>query len=563
MIETLRIHGLAIVDEAELSFTQGLNVLTGETGAGKSIVLGALALLAGARSGGRGLSQDGDAAVEATFRTDCHPEFEEILEEQGLLGDDHELVVTRSFKGGRSRIRVSGELLPATALADLFSGRLEISSQHDSQALLRTETHGLMLDRKGNLEKLRGEVAAAYRALRAIDEEIAGLLAQERDRAQRVDFLSFQVKEIDEAKLDAEEIDDLAATRSRLAHAERLRVEGGRALAHLSGDPQGDAAGAADALGDAARTLEALSDVDPVFGELGERVASCAAEAQEAASDLERHLSGIEADPARLAGLEERLHQIEQLKRKYGVDVAAILRHRDEAAAELAALEGADERVAALSAEREKQVDALEKRARKLSRGRKAAAKSLAKEVEAGLQELAMKGARFEVALHPAELAEGFPSTPTGLETPEFVFSANPGGALQPLRKVASGGELSRAFLAIKGALRDASQGMVLVFDEVDAGIGGEAADRVGRCLAQLAEQHQVLCITHLPQIAAYADLHFRVAKQQRGGQARTRVEPVVGDDRVAELARMAGGAKPGDAARDYARELLARSGRG
>jgi DNA repair protein RecN (Recombination protein N) len=560
LIETLRISGLAIVDEAELEFDPGLNVLTGETGAGKSIVLSALALLAGGR--GRGKNEDGNASVEAVFRTDCHPEFEVILGEQGLLGEDHELVVTRTFSSGRSRSRVSGQLLPVNALSELFTGRLEISSQHDSQALLRTETHSAMLDRKGNLLPLRKQVGEAYRALRAIDDEIAELLDQDRDRAQRQDFLSFQVKEIDDAKLDVDEMNDLATDRSRLAHAERLRVEGGSALARLNGDPHETSGGAADALREASRSLEALADVDAALGELGERLAGLAVEAQEAAADLERHLDGIEADPARLARMDERLHQVEQLQRKYGVDVEAVLRHRDEAASLLAALEGADERVAKLRAERESQVDTLEKLARKLSRGRKSASKALAKEVEAGLQELAMQGARFDVALHKSELQEGFPSTPTGLEAPEFVFNANPGRELQPLRKVASGGELSRAFLAIKGALREAGEGMVLVFDEVDAGIGGEAADRVGRCLAQLAETHQVLCITHLPQIAAYASLHFCVTKRQKKGTTRTLVAPVSGEERVDELARMAGGAKPGDAAREYARELLARCGR-
>ena len=565
MIETLHIQGLAIVEEAQIDFGPGLNVLTGETGAGKSIVLGALSLLAGGRASARSLrEEEGEARVEAVFRTDAQAELEALLEERELSGTDHELVVARSFGSGRSRARVSGQLVPLGTLSELFAGRLEISSQHDSQALRRSEAHGRLLDRKGDSLELRASLAQAYRKLRAIQEELAALRERARERVQRQDFLTHQLNEIDDAKLVVEEVQELMATRSRLAHAGKLREEGAAALERLVADPSMEAGGAAtDALAEAARRLVALEDFDPELAAVGARLEACATEAREAAADLERHLDGIEADPGRLESLEARLHRIESLQRKYGEDVAAVLRYRDEAAAELESLSGADARIEELLGEEERAAQSLGKLARKLSRARGRSAKALSLEVESALRDLDMPHARFEVELRAEAPPEGLPCGPRGLEVPEFLFCANRGEAPRKLQEVASGGELSRAFLALKQALREQSEGMVLVFDEVDAGVGGEAADRVGQCLAGLAAHHQVLCITHLPQIAAWAETHFRVVKQQRKQGTRARVERVEGSERVEELARMAGGARPGKAARAFVRELLARSSRG
>jgi DNA repair protein RecN (Recombination protein N) len=560
LIETLRIRGLAVVDSAELEFGPGLNVLTGETGAGKSIVLGALALLAGGRVATRDARQGAEqTVVEAVFRTGDVPELEAELVERGLAVDDHELVVRRSFApGGRSRAQLSGQLVPASTLAELFAGRLEISSQHDSQALLRPGAHGLLLDRSGGLLDGRRAVADGHARIREIDAELAAVRERAQERAQREDFLTFQVREIDEAALDAVEVQDLRALRSRLAHAERLRRDGADALARLQGDPaHGDVAGASDLLADAERSLGELARLDPELAPLAERIGAAGAELRDAAADLERHLDSIDADPGRLADIDERLHRVEQLQRKYGETVEAVLAHRERAAAELAAIEGADERAAELQAERDKRVAQLDRDACRLSEGRAKAAEALAGEVERGLRELAMPAARFAVALRPLPEESELPAGPTGRELPEFIFAADAAGELRPLRQVASGGELSRAFLAIKQALRSETAGMVLVFDEVDAGIGGEAADRVGQRLAELADRHQVLCITHLPQIAAFGDAHFLVEKSTGSGAPSTRILRVEGTDRIEEIARMAGGDRAGRASRQYARELL------
>jgi len=560
LIETLRIQNLAVVESEEIEFGPGLNVLTGETGAGKSIVLGALSLLAGLRASPLVVREGCDEAlVEAVFRTGHLPELESRLEALGLVADEHELVVQRSVqRGGRSRARVAGQLIPATVLAELFSGRIEISSQHDSQSLLRTEFHGRLLDSAAGLLPLRGTVAEGHAKLRALDHELGELRAAEMERARRLDFLSFQVGEIDDARLDADEVAALRAERSRLVHAERLGEEASAALTLLAGDlGDSEASNTADLVSGAIRHLEGIEALDPELAPLLTGLRETREELREAAAELERYAAGIEADPARLAALDGRLAQIEALQRKYGGSIEAVLRFRDDAAAELEQLEGAGERAAAIDALRAREVEQLKADAERLSKGRRKAAKRLGAAVEAALRELAMPQARFEVALEPLVSPEGAPCGAGGFEAPEFRFSASAGGELLPLRRAASGGELSRTFLAIKSAIREADAGMVLVFDEVDAGIGGRTADRVGRSLAELASRHQVLCITHLPQIAAYASAHFRVEKCDVQGRPSARLLRVEGDDRVEEIARMAAGEEVGESTRRHARELI------
>jgi DNA repair protein RecN (Recombination protein N) len=573
MIESLRIENVAVVEEAELEFGPGLNVLTGETGAGKSIVLGALSLLVGGRAARDSVREGASqGAVEALFRTEALDQLEAELSARDLRADAeagqaeaaHELVVRRSLAAsGRSRARIGGQLVPVSTLAELFMGRVEISSQHSSQALLRPESHGRYLDAAGGLLAQRAAVRVAYEALQALDEEEATLRARADDRVRQQDFLAYQLAEIEEVGLEVGELARLEQEHGRLAHAESLVAEGGRALSALRGEDAGaESAGAADALILALRSVEAMAAHDPGLRPLQERLSGAEAELRDAAGDLERYLDGVEGDPSRLAGLEDRIGQVERLRRKYGADEAEIFAQRDALAADLAGIEGADARLDELADERRAGVAALGKVAKKLSSGRKRAARKLAGEVQEALARLAMPDARFAVEFsEPGQASQwpaGAPSGPTGAETPEFRFSANKGEAPRALQKVASGGELSRVFLALKGALRQAGANMVLVFDEVDAGIGGRAAESVGRALAELAERHQVLCITHLPQIAVFADRHFRVEKATARGRVRARIVALESDGRVEEIARMAGGEAISEATRAHARELLA-----
>jgi DNA repair protein RecN (Recombination protein N) len=567
MIEMLRIENLALVESVELEFGPGLNVLTGETGAGKSIVLGALALLTGGRPAPDALRSGAkEGAVEALFRMDGHEDVAAALAKKGLAieaGEDDEaaeLIVRRTFgASGRSRARVGGELVPIATLAEIFGGQLEISSQHGSQALRNPEMHAVALDAYAGQTDLREGVARDVARVGKLDREIAALRAAEEERARRLDFLEYQRQELEDEDLDAAGVAALEADHRRLNHAERLAEEMSHVSAALGSD-EGGAESVEAALGVARRSLAAAIRMDPSLESMSERLETLETELRDLAVSAADYVADLEVDPAKLERVEEQIARIEKLRRKYGQSIEEMLSHRDEVAAEIASLSSTDVRIRELEATRESVVREANEAAAKLSKARARTAKKLVKTVEAELADLAMAGARFAVDLEPigkAALPPGLETTAAGLERPQFHFSANPGEAPRPIQRVASGGELSRLFLAIKNSLRRADRNMVIVFDEVDAGIGGAVAERVGRVLAELAGEHQVLCITHLPQIAAFAERHFVVAKETRKGRTRTQVREVRDEARIDELARMAGGENVTDVTRAHARSLL------
>jgi DNA repair protein RecN (Recombination protein N) len=402
-------------------------------------------------------------------------------------------------------------------------------------------------------------VAEGHARLRAQTRELAELRAAAADRERRRDLLAHQVEEIDAARLAPGESERLRSERARLAHAERLREEGTAAAGLLAGDPlRTEDSNAADLAADAARRLGGLERLDPSLAPLAARLRGAVEELRDAASELERYLDGAESDPARLAALEERLHRIEQLQRKYGASEEAVLRAREEAARELAEARGAGERETALARQRDATAQGLAEDAAALTAARAKAGRTLSRAVQASLRELGMPDAQFGVGLEPAAREEGFPCGASGAEAVEFLFSANAGEPPRALRKVASGGELSRILLALNSVAALETTGKVLVFDEVDAGIGGGVAEVVGRKLRGLAKRHQVLCVTHLPQIAAHADAHFRIIKLERDGRTVTELAPLDDAGRVEELAQMLGS---GEAAVASARELLDRAG--
>ena len=566
MIETLRIDEIKIVEKAELEFGPGLNVLTGETGAGKSIILGALEMLAGAR-GSADIPRKGSdlGVVEAVFRTEGLPEFERELVERGFReadasdDDAKELLVHRTLSAsGRSRARVAGQLVPIATLNELFADRLEISSQHSSQALLHPESHGRYLDAAGKLLALRAEVEQGVTRLRAIDAELTTLRAEDEERIRQRDFLAFQLEEIDSVSPTPEEFAAINLEHSRLAHAGQLQTDGTELVYALQGDGNAsDGGGAIDAIALALKLGQGLERLDPSLTELVERLASLDLELRDLSRDFERSTDTVESDPARVAFLEERMAQFEKLRRKYGSSVEDILAFRAEVAEQLVGIEGAGQRESELEVERKDVENGLVKKAAQLSNGRAKASKALSKTVQKSLAALDMPSATFHIDLSPAVPPHGLPCGLSGNESPEFKFSANPNEAPAPLQKVASGGELSRVFLAVKNGLRREGGGMVLVFDEVDAGIGGRTAERVGQVLNELAAHHQVLCITHLPQIAAFADTHFRVEKGEKAGRVCATVTKLSEKDRVEEIARMAGGEEITASTRRHARELL------
>jgi len=568
MIEVLRIENLALVESVELEFGPGLNVLTGETGAGKSIVLGALALLTGARPAPDALRSGAEqGVVEALFRMDGHDDVAEALARRGFsleTGDEAqgeaELIVRRTLHAsGRSRARVGGELVPISTLVEFFAGQLEISSQHGSQALRNPEMHAVALDAYAGQAGLREIVAREVARVAQLDREIATLRQAAEERARRLDFLEYQRQELDDEQLDVEGVARLEADHRRLTHAEHLAEEMATVSEALGGE-DGALRSAEAALAIARRRLVAAIRMDPSLSAMGDQLEILEAELRELAAAAADYVATLEVDPARLDSVEEKIAGLEKLRRKYGQSIEEMLAHRDEVAAEIETLGGADERILELEKTRLQVVETANEAARKLSKARARAAKKLAKAVEAEFADLAMQGARFVVDLEPIVRDGG----PAGLETsaagrehPQFHFSANPGEAPRPIQRVASGGELSRLFLAIKNSLRRADRNMVIVFDEVDAGIGGAVAERVGRVLAELSGEHQVLCITHLPQIAAFADRHFVVRKQTVRKRTRTLVAEVRDEARIDELARMAGGENVTEVTREHARSLL------
>jgi DNA repair protein RecN (Recombination protein N) len=545
MLRFLSIKRLAVIDAVEVEFDAGLNVLTGETGAGKSILVEAVGLLLGGRASADLVRTGEDnAAVEAIFDA----------------GGDEFIIRREITAQGRSRAFVNGELVTAGALKDLSSRLVELHGQHEHQTLLDPATHVAVVDTFGGLEAEGAVVASAFAALRDAAAALAALKKAAADRGARHELAAFQLAELEKASLrdvsappeDAE----LAAARQVLANAERVErlcVEGYTSL-YESDDA------VLSVLGAVWRRVSELADLDPQFRPYLDARDGIKSQLEDLATFLRRYADGIEASPARLQELEERLALLERLKRKYGPTLADVISKRDALRREVHDLEHSDERRAELERDDATAREAFLKAANALSRGRRKAAGALGTSLEAVLAELAMERTAFEVRFGAEPLPEAA-WTGQGIDQLEFFVSPNQGEELRPLARVVSGGELSRVMLAIKtlAAQTKIRQSPGLIFDEVDAGIGGRVADVVGQKLRRLGRTFQVLCITHLPQIAAAADTHFQIEKGVSGGRTRTAVARLDAAGRVEELSRMLGGEGVTDTARASAREMIAR----
>ena len=543
MLRELHISGLGVIDDLDLEVHPGLTVLTGETGAGKTMVTVGLSLALGARASAS-LVRSGAKAARVQARFDAPADA-------GVWAEDGEVVLARAVAAdGKSSARVGGQIATASALADLGASLVEVHGQHQAQRLLAAATQTAFLDRFAGDAHL--VAIAGYREVheRLRDARIAAERLREaaRDRERELDLLAYQVREIEAIAPRPGETDALEAEEARLSHVERLIDEAGRAETVLAGDE-----GAADALGAAAHAVEAAASMDPAAAGLAERARSLAAEAAELARDLRDYREALAADPARLQEVRERVQALKALRRKYGETDADVLGFLAGASERLTTLTTADDRLAELAAE----VDALEgeagERAATVSRARREAAPDLAAALAGELEELGMPGAVVEVAL--AALPEPGPS---GAERVELRLSAGPGQSAMPLAKAASGGELSRTMLACRSVLADLDEVPTLVFDEVDAGIGGRAGLAVGRRLARLARDRQVLVVSHLPQIACFADRHVRVSKD--AGTAT--LETLDAHERVVELSRMLAGLDGSESAEGHAEELLSEAER-
>ena len=548
MLELLRVRAFAIIEELEVHFGPGFNVLTGETGAGKSILVDALNLILG----GRALSDSvrtgaEEAEVQALFRPRDAAACDARLAALGLPGAGGELVVRRTLqREGRSRAWVNGALATAAQLQQATRGLLDISGQHEHVGLLDAALHLDLLDSYAALGGPRSDYVRAFEALAAAEKERAQLDSDESQRAQRADWLRFQLDELVKADPRPGEDERLLQERRVLAAAEKLRA----------GAEETEALLADLGAGRAARRLEEMAAIDPALGKLAETVRGASAELDEAVRELSRYAARCGGDPQRLEELDERIEVLRKISRKHGGTLAAALARREEMTRELASLENHDEELARRVEEVRTLSAAARVLAEKLSAKRQAAAAGFSKAVAGELASLGMKS-QLDVRFAPATDGAIDGLGPRGLETAELLLSPNPGEELRPLARIASGGELSRVLLAVKRVLAESDPVDAYLFDEVDAGIGGATSEAVGRALAAVAKRRQVICITHLPQIAVFAGTHLTAEKEVLKGRTHSRVATVEGDDRVRELARLLSG-KTTDVALQHARELLA-----
>ncbi|PRQ08709.1 DNA repair protein RecN [Enhygromyxa salina] len=587
MLDYLRIRGLALLDDVALEFEPGMNVLTGETGAGKSIIVDALTLLRGGR-GRAELVREGDetARVEAQFavrgRVDAGGVslgLGELLDQFGLALEDEALVLERRIRrSGRGRVAIQSNLSTLAAITEIGSELIEICSQHEHHSLTHVAHHLELLDAYAKLDGPDGplaDYAAHYRSWRTLSERIAEIREQEAERLSRADYLRFQIDELERVELEPGEHEQLRARLGVLRSSHELASFANQAQSQLYEDDDAVASLLAVLLERARRLPEGLA----ALAEITEQLEAAQIACEEAAAAAARLADEIEVGPNELERTQERLHELERLRRKHGCEVDELIERAQSMHEELLALDSAEDELAQLEQLEAKQWAQVERHADSLHAARVAAASGLARAIEAELDALHIPNAKLSVELRPLEPSSSSGSGsgseeeaddddtaepivrdaigPRGRDRAELRFSANPGEPLAPLNKVASGGELSRVLLAVKSVLSTRARVATYVFDEVDAGVGGAVAEAIGLRLRKAASNHQILCITHLPQIAAYAQAHFRVRKLVVDGRTVTRVERLDADERVEELARMLGGKRVTQSAREHARALL------
>lgn len=551
MLTHLLIRDLAIVSSLELDCTSGMTALTGETGAGKSILIDALGLALGDKAEVTMIRADcARAEIIAEFALDATPAARVWLTEH-QLGDGNGCILRRLIvREGRSRAFINGRAVTGTQLRELGNLLVDIHGQHAHQSLLRASSQRELLDAYGGHLPLAATVTAAFRDYRALDQQLKALEAASKERAARLELLAFQVQELDALDLTVAEIEGLDQEQRRLSHLERLQDTTGRVLLTLAeAEPSIE-----DHLRAATTEIAELALIDPALAESRELLDTAAIHLGEAAASLRHYLDGLELDPLALETVETRLAQLHDLARKYRVFPNQLPDALNTRRAELDALEQADVTLGGLREARTAAWQTFMQQAKHLSAARVIAAKRLAVTVTDAMQTLGMVGGRFAIHCEPVpteRIGSG------GLERIDFLVSANPGQPMQPLAKVASGGELSRISLGIQVATAECGPVPILVFDEVDVGIGGGVAEIVGRLLRRLGASRQVLCVTHLPQVAAQAHQQLRVRKETLDGHTHTRIDPLDHVARVEEIARMLGGADITTRTRDHAREML------
>ncbi len=566
MLSELHIENFAIISQLELHFNRGLNIFTGETGAGKSIIIDAVEAILGSRADATLVRAGAEKAlVEASFdiSDESSQTVRQILEREALLEGDGHLTLGREIRNnGRSIARVNGRNVSNHILGELSEYLVDVHGQSEHLSLLHVRQHLGLLDSYAHVERELAEYQDAYHRLVQLRKQLAELRKTESEAARQIDILTYQINEIEAAHLLENEEVELRAERTRLANAEGIASLAQEAVQLLDeGTPESPAV--SDLIGQVTSLLNSLSRLDPQQEKLAERSQSALDELTDLAAVLRDYLELVEFNPQRLDQVEDRLNLIQTMKRKYGEDILGVLRYAEQAKSQLDSITHVAERISELEKDEGELLVRLGKIGEFLSLRRREAAVKLESALETELMDLSMAGAKFKVDFTQRSSDQGVKLSngqqvafdSTGLEHVEFLVAPNPGEGLKPLVKIASGGETSRLMLAIKNVLAQADKVPTLIFDEIDQGIGGRVGSVVGRKLWELAHRHQVLCVTHLPQLAAFGDQHLRVLKQIKDGRTETQVEVLAGEDRLIELAQMMG--EVSDGTRQSARELL------
>ena len=546
MLEQLTIKNVAVIDRLSVDLGAGLTVLTGETGAGKSIIIDSINMILGDRAKKELVRNGTDYAyVEAVFT--MSDSLREILEENDIDTDDDCVIITRKITDdGKSTARINGSTVTLNTLREISDMLINIHGQHDNQALLTPQKHIMFLDSFAKIDSELDKYSAVYEKRNAILKELHKLQTNEAERMQRLDLLSYQVNEITTANLRDGEEEELISDRNMLERAEEICECVGRAVDILYDNPAGMSA--YDMLSEAQSVLSKVSDVGDTINEAYETITSALYSIEDASRTIRDFSSGVEYDEQALSEIEERIDLINRLKRKYGGSVADIIEYGKKAQAELTEIETGDERAEMLKAQLDIINKELSDAAHHLTRLRQTAAQKLENEIETALGELNMEKTKFSVKVSEKEYASD------GRDSVEFLISTNPGEDLKPLIKIASGGELSRVMLAIKSILAKSDSVDAMIFDEIDTGVSGNAAQKIADKLKTIAKSSQVICITHLPQLASAADTHLLIEKNIDGAMASTTLTKLDDDGRIAELARIVGG---GSAGEEYARKIL------
>jgi DNA repair protein RecN (Recombination protein N) len=556
MLTRLQVRNFAIIDSIEVEFGAGMTVLTGETGAGKSILVDSLGLVLGER-GGTGLVRSGAKRAEfsADFDVSGHPEARAWLADQAVDADDDCLLRRVIGEDGRSRAFINGNAVPLQSLKELGEMLLDIHGQHFHQSLGHRSVQRDLLDHFGGLQELRASAVDAFAEWKALLERLRQLEQAESDRAARLDLLAFQAQELDALDLAADEFESLQAERQRLKMSGVLAEGVTRALQLIYDD---ETANAQSLLASACHELDSGSSIDAALEKVREMLQEASIQVSEAADALHRYSNSLEVDPSRRDWVEDRLDAIQAVARKHRVEASDLIALKDRLHTQLDELQDAEATGAKLAKDATDAKARYLKQATLLSSERTKTAADFAARVTEAMQGLGMPGGVFEVSL--ISLSED-DARASGLEEVEYLISANPGQSPMPLAKIASGGELSRMSLSIQVIASDGSAIPTMVFDEVDSGVGGGVAEMIGRRLKGLGASRQVFCVTHLPQVASLADHHFRISKLSDGKTTRTEIAELGAEERVEELARMLGGVKITKRTREHAAEMLEAGG--